>query len=172
MFDNIRRYMPWLKKGTVWIQHDGARPHCGHNTEEWLSVEGSKKGWDMCLFHQPAQSPDLNVNDLGFFHSLKVQSRKIRGKDCNIDDMIIRVRRAWREYCGETLDNIWGHLFGCYEAILVAGGDSVYPKPHKGYRKCKKTSSDAYLEVDVSLCKRANVHLVDTVPPAKRQKKE
>lgn len=67
----VRRKMPWLRGEPVVIQCDGASPHTGKDNINQLNREGQKKGWDIRFVQQRAQSPDLNVNDLGFFRSLK-----------------------------------------------------------------------------------------------------
>jgi hypothetical protein len=63
--------MPWLKGKEVIIQQDGASPHVGRGNIEYFNQEGRKDGWKIQVVTQPPQSPDLNVNDLGFFRSLK-----------------------------------------------------------------------------------------------------
>ena len=55
----------WRRK-TVFCQQDNASPHLSSNNIEFLeSCKG--KHLLICLVNQPAQLPDLNVNDLGLF---------------------------------------------------------------------------------------------------------
>lgn len=63
--------MPWLRSKLVVVQQDGASLHTGKNNPEILNSAGMGLGWLVELVTQPAQSPDLNINDLGFFSSLK-----------------------------------------------------------------------------------------------------
>ncbi|CAN0312642.1 unnamed protein product, partial [Scytosiphon promiscuus] len=46
---------------------DGASPHTGKNNPEILNSAAMGRDWMVELVTQPAQSPDLNVKDLGFF---------------------------------------------------------------------------------------------------------
>ena len=55
------------------MQQDGASPHTGKKNPEILTSAGMGRGWMVELVTQPAQSPHLNVNDLGFFASLKMR---------------------------------------------------------------------------------------------------
>ena len=52
-------------------EQDGATPHTGKDNPDILNSAGMGRGWLVELKTQPSQSPDLNVNDLGFFASLK-----------------------------------------------------------------------------------------------------
>ena len=57
------------------------------------------------LVTQRAQSPDLNVNDLGFFASLK--SRVWGMNASSIDEL-------YEEYDSATLKRVWQSLFKVY----------------------------------------------------------
>ena len=66
----IQEKMSWAKK--VWVQMDNAPPHVGNNGLELLNQYCSEMTHPKIeFFTQPAQSPDLNANDLGFFNSIK-----------------------------------------------------------------------------------------------------
>ncbi|CAB1098721.1 unnamed protein product [Ectocarpus sp. CCAP 1310/34] len=67
----IKEKMPWLRSKRVVVQQDGASPHTGKGNPEILNSAGIARGWLVELVTQPAQSPDLNINDLGCFASLK-----------------------------------------------------------------------------------------------------
>ncbi|CAM9889836.1 unnamed protein product, partial [Heterosigma akashiwo] len=63
----------WLKMGKkqtdrLYIQEDNASPHKLRKDPRWVEAV---RGWNIRLLPQPPQSPDLNKNDLGFFHSLQ-----------------------------------------------------------------------------------------------------
>ena len=53
----------------VIIQQDGAGSHIRENDAEFKEA-CEELGVSVCLMTQPAQSPDLNINDLAFFASL------------------------------------------------------------------------------------------------------
>ncbi|XP_074311253.1 uncharacterized protein LOC141647107 [Silene latifolia] len=50
----------------IFIQQDNARPHIKNNYPEFMAVANTD-GFNIELVFQPPNSPDLNVNDLGFF---------------------------------------------------------------------------------------------------------
>ena len=52
-------------------QHDGARPHTAQVNQRVFASHGKMKDFNIQVVVQPAQSPDLNVDDLAFFHSLQ-----------------------------------------------------------------------------------------------------
>ena len=58
---------PWqyLTRKTVFIQQDGAKSHIADDEEEWLEAV-AECGVNIKLYTQPAQSPDLNINNLAF----------------------------------------------------------------------------------------------------------
>jgi hypothetical protein len=48
------------------IQHDGATSHIDEDDEEfWMGLV------ELGVFKQPANSPDVNINDLGYFRALQ-----------------------------------------------------------------------------------------------------
>jgi hypothetical protein len=55
---------------TIWIQQDNAPSHLPVDDEEFAAAV-AQTGLDIKLVNQPANSPDLNVLDLGFFASLQ-----------------------------------------------------------------------------------------------------
>ncbi|CAM9580406.1 unnamed protein product [Discosporangium mesarthrocarpum] len=63
----IKARMPRPPGHTIFVQHDGAKSHTGGGDMEAIQA---KAGDSIILETQPANSPDLNVNDLGFFHSI------------------------------------------------------------------------------------------------------
>lgn len=75
VFDAIREKMCWFRAGSkkpeagqiIWYQHGGARPHTATANERHWARHGKKKGFGIRVVTQPAQSPDLNVNDMAFF---------------------------------------------------------------------------------------------------------
>jgi hypothetical protein len=70
------------------------------------------------LYTQPAQSPDLNVNDLGFFASL--QSMYYRTSPKNVIELIEMVESY----------HIWLSLQCCMNKIIEEKGDNKYKLPH------------------------------------------
>ncbi|KAI5386953.1 hypothetical protein KIW84_073192 [Lathyrus oleraceus] len=59
-----------LGTSTIFIQQDNARTHINHDDQEFIQ-EATRDGFDIRLMCQPANSPDLNVLDLGFFSAIQ-----------------------------------------------------------------------------------------------------
>ena len=68
------------------------------------------------LVTQPAQSPDLHVNDLGFFASLK--SRVWRMNASSIDELGETIFQQYEEYDSANLERVWQSLFKVYNQTL------------------------------------------------------
>lgn len=142
--------MPWLKDYKVYIQHDGARPHDCKGNDVHFKEEGKKDGWNIIVITQPAQSPDTNILDLGFFNALKRRAAHLKFRARNIDDLIEKISQAYNEYDPVALDHTWAHLFACYNEILRVDGGNIYKAPHIGARKRHKNSpSSVSTVVDV-----------------------
>ncbi|CAN0047978.1 unnamed protein product, partial [Sphacelaria rigidula] len=128
----IKLKMPWLRSKRVIVQRDGASPHTGKNNPEILNSAGMGRGWMVELVTQPAQSPDLNVNDLGFFASLK--SRVWGMNASSIDELVETIFKQYDEYDGDTLERVWQSLFKVYNQTLREMGDNDSSVEHSGVR--------------------------------------
>ncbi len=82
----IKEKMPWLKRKEVIIQQDGAPPHTGKGNLQVLNEAGKQGPWSIKLVTQPTQSPDLNINNLGFFSSLK--TRVLEARFSSIEQLV------------------------------------------------------------------------------------
>ena len=76
------------------------------------------------LVTQPAQSPDLNVNDLGFFESLK--SRVWEMNSSSIDELVETIFQQYEEYDSATLERVLQSLFKVYNQTLRKMGDNDF----------------------------------------------
>lgn len=74
----VSNKMNWCKN--VFIQMDNARPHVGKNNVQKLNDFGDSLIPTVTVTNQPTQSPDLNINDIGLFHSL---NKRIQKSMCN-----------------------------------------------------------------------------------------
>ncbi|CAM9788620.1 unnamed protein product, partial [Sphacelaria rigidula] len=84
------------------------------------------------LVTQPAQLPDLNVNDLGFFTSLK--SRVWGMNASSIDELVETIFKQYEEYDGDTLERVWQSPFKVYNQTLRELGDNDFSVEHSGVR--------------------------------------
>ena len=91
------------------------------------------------LVTQPAQSPDLNVNDLGFFASLK--SRVWGMNASSIDELVETIFQQYAEYDGDTLERVWQSLFKVYNQTLRKMGDNDFRVEHTGVSARQKAGT-------------------------------
>lgn len=88
----------------IFIQQDNAKPHLSEHDEDVVK-EGNRDGFKIQLKPQPANSPDFNVLDLGFFNS--IQSLQHEASPTSIDELIDAVEQALADDRPETLDNVF-----------------------------------------------------------------
>jgi hypothetical protein len=88
----------WPRRGNqcIQIQEDNAPSHISPEEfqEQWLVLkpileEVHGGGLEFHMYFQPANSPDINLNDLAFFVSAKAGYWKNPGR--NIDEMVVRL---------------------------------------------------------------------------------
>ena len=104
LFPAIRSAMKHAKTTTV-LRMDGAGNHFKRSIHHEISQELTKDGFDIRLEQQPSNSPDLNVLDLGFFHSLQTRVAKIK-EGGKLVDILSNVNKAFKEYPPETLERV------------------------------------------------------------------
>ena len=81
-----------VKNLPLFIQMDNAGPHT-NLVDKTIEDAGKVGGWDIRVRRQPANSPDLNILDLGFFNS--IQSIQHTHSPQNITEMIEVVEHAF-----------------------------------------------------------------------------
>eukprot|EP00117_Sycon_ciliatum_P044524 scpid94515/ scgid32113/ len=147
VFCKLREKMWWFGKnagtpeaGTTlyYYQHDGARPHTAKANEAHWSRHGQKSGFSIDVVVQPAQSPDLNVNDLAFFSSLQSDTELVAKR--NVFDLVAAVEKSWAEYPQERMEAVWRVLYASFKGIVTARGDNSYSH-HTGSRAAHSASS-------------------------------
>lgn len=88
MVPTIKNKWPACLSKTIHIQQDNAKPHINNNDPDFRAV-ASSDGFNISLVQQPPNSPDLNVNDLGFFRA--IQSLQQQQACKNADELIAAV---------------------------------------------------------------------------------
>ena len=101
----IKAKMPWFRGREFKIQQDGARPHTGKDTVEELQEGGTGDSWVPIIVTQPPNSSDVNINDRGFFSSLKYEVSQICTHCTNRVDMMANVIKAFDEYPADKLED-------------------------------------------------------------------
>ena len=126
----------------ITIQQDGAKPHfivvddvC--MDEEWNAalVEYGLEG-QINVITQPANSPDVNMNDLGFFNSLQSYYWKTSPK--NPSELIAMVEQVFKEYPPKKLNRIWLSYLMNMNMILKHEGGNKYKTPHMNKEKLER----------------------------------
>lgn len=111
----------------IYIQQDNAKPHVSPN--DGLFCEAAKQGgFDIRLTCQPANSPDLNVLDLGFFNSL--QSIQYKTSSKTTEELVAAVNTAFVDYPVGQSNKIFLTLHGCMKEVMKIGGGNGYNIPH------------------------------------------
>ena len=125
-----------------------------------FEIAGMGHGWLVELVTQPAQSPDLNINDLGFFASLK--SRVWGMNASTVDELVQTIFDQYEEYDGDTLERVWQSLFKVYNQTLRKLGDNDFSVEHTGVRKRQREGTlERVVKYDVEAFKTAWDYLAD-----------
>ena len=125
----------WPQDGAqrvIFIQQDNAKAHITQRDPEWQQVY-IQDGFTFILIQQPANSPDLNILDLGFFRSIQSLMHKKMPK--TIDHMIEAVHEAFFELAPATLRDVWMTLQFVMNEILKCKGGNEYDLPHVNKKK-------------------------------------
>jgi hypothetical protein len=109
------------------IQQDNAGPHIKADDPDFLdAVEDS--GWNINMQFQPPSSPDMNLNDLGFFKS--IQSICEEELPRNVPEMIRVVNDAYAQYPAEHLNKIWLSHQQAMAQTLLSRGNYTFKLTH------------------------------------------
>jgi hypothetical protein len=135
--------MPWAGKNgrTLIYQHDGATPHSGGGNRDYWQEMLARLYPDRSIkvLTQPAQSPDLNTLDLGFFHSLA--NLAYDTDPDTLSDLLDAVEECYWDYDSDTLERVWQAQFNVYNCILEARGDNNFQLPHTGVSKRQRAGT-------------------------------
>jgi hypothetical protein len=128
----------------VRIQQDGAKAHTSekfmtewrHMLDELVSDGVLPHSSKVILDTQPANSPDLNINDLGLFNALQAAYYKTAPRDPV--DLIDCVKKAHAEYPAKKINHLWLTLQLCMNKIIENKGCNHYDIPHINKAKLEK----------------------------------
>ena len=148
VYDMIESKMPWLRGQPYFIQQDGARPHTAEGSVEDLIAAGTGDDWTPIIITQPPNSPDLNINDLGFFHSLKTNVRLICSHCTSRVEMMGNVLKAFEEYPADKLDDIWACYYNNLRSVMQSDGGNDYKQAHNGGKRRRRETGSA---IDLSV---------------------
>jgi hypothetical protein len=115
----------------VRLQQDNAPVHCYTNDADVLAAI-QNLGLNCEIINQPANSPDLNVNDLGFFNSL--QTMQLRNPSTTTMQLKEAVETAHHNYHSSKLKDVFLTLQAVMNCILEHEGGNDYRLPYLGRR--------------------------------------
>ncbi|XP_021848063.1 uncharacterized protein [Spinacia oleracea] len=121
------KWPPHEGEKVIYIIQDNAKAHILQNDQEWQQ-HYKQDGFTLILTQQPANSPDCNILDLGFFRSIQSLMHKKMPK--TVEDLSGAVTEAYNELHAKTLSNVWMSLQYVGNEILKHKGDKNYQLPH------------------------------------------
>ena len=125
---------------TIHIQQDGAKAHIACDDEEWMNALRSfGVQQKINIYTQPPNSPDCNINDLGFFNSLQAEYNTCAPSSAT--DILTMVDESFHKLKGDTINRIWLTYQSCLNAILDNHGHNEYKIPHLGKETLEKNGS-------------------------------
>lgn len=153
VFPAIRQKFPVTHSNNVVIQQDNAKPHVSVNDPDILEA-GSKQSWNIVLQSQPANSPDFNILDLGFFNS--IQNLQYQDSCYNIQQLVSAVENAFDDYPSEKLSKNFVSLQSVMYEAVKANGSNEFKLPHNHKHKMDPNNLPYFnLECDDSVIEGA-----------------
>lgn len=154
----IRAKWPRCASRLIFIQQDNARPHIKDNDLDFRAA-ASIDGFDIHLVHQPPNSPDTNINDLGWFRALQsIQNQHV----CDtVQDLVNAVIQSFEDLSPITLNKVFLSLQSCMIEIMKGKGHNSYKIPHM--KKDALLRQDALpidLEVSTSLVRECITYML------------
>ena len=124
----VKQNWPVGRRGEkIYIQQDNARPHPSGKDKD-ISSACTADNWNIECVFQPANSPDMNILDLGYFNSIQSLQQKMVAK--NIDELIGNVQKSFENLTPVTLNNVWLSLQLAMQETMRCGGDNTYKLGH------------------------------------------
>ncbi|XP_074317044.1 uncharacterized protein LOC141653237 [Silene latifolia] len=123
----IKAKWPANASKTIFIQQDNARPHISDLDPDFRTAATSD-GFDIHLVFQPPNSPDLNINDLGFFRSLQtLQNDEVAS---TVDELVNNVMTAFIDHESMKLNFNYLTLQSVMLEIMKCRGHNDFKIPH------------------------------------------
>ncbi len=129
VFPAIRNKFPVQRNVPIFLQQDNARPHIDPHDPNIVN-EGlpSNSSSPIKILCQPANSPDFNVLDLGFFNSIQSLQNKVMAK--SVEEMVAAVKKEFEEYLVEKLSDVFLTLQSFFESSMETKGANNFKIQH------------------------------------------
>ncbi|XP_074297202.1 uncharacterized protein LOC141627901 [Silene latifolia] len=125
--DAIKAKWPANASKNIYIQQDNARPHISDLDPDFRAA-ASSDGFNIHLIFQPPNSPDLNINDLGFFRSLQtLQNDEVAS---TVDELVGNVMTAFIDHDSMKLNFNYLTLQSVMVEIMKCRGHNNFKIPH------------------------------------------
>ena len=111
----------------ITVQQDNARPHIFPNDPDFLAA-AENQGLQLVLRKQSANSPDQNINDLGFFSAIQALQQEQTAN--SVDELIHHVKSAYADYDPRLLNRVWLTHQQCMIKCMEEQGSNKYELPH------------------------------------------
>jgi hypothetical protein len=127
IFGAIRRKMSWAR--SVDVQWDNAPAHNAKASTKYVkSISKARAGGpDINVVEQPAKSPDMNSNDLGFYNSL--DSKIPNPRPFDLDTLYSCFHTAFKKYDSQLLNKIFDTRKRILKEVLKVKGSNEYKMP-------------------------------------------
>ena len=126
---------PWTDRLSrkIWIQQDGAKSHINTDDNEFKEALQDQE-INAGLYTQAANSPDVNLLDLGFLRAIQ-SFNNVAPK--NKEELIQSVQDAYTNYPRKRLNLTWLTLHSVFNQIILCNGDNDYNIKHLSKEKLK-----------------------------------
>lgn len=122
------------------VQQDGAKPHISKHVVPTITVAGHEGRRNIDVITQPPQSPDLNLLDLAYIHSIQSAAKRLKYSVNSVDEFIEQVTTAFQQYPDDKLLRICALQLVAYREILKDFGGNQYDMQHTGIRTRQMTN--------------------------------
>ena len=106
------------------------------------------------LYTQPANSPDLNINDLGFFQALQAYYKQFSPK--SPEEIVISVQQSYEQYLRQRINHVWLTLMAVVNEIIECHGGNGYDIPHLAKEALERRNE---LPIALEVTHAALIHL-------------
>ncbi|CAN0155606.1 unnamed protein product, partial [Discosporangium mesarthrocarpum] len=120
---------------TIGVQQDGAKPDARDGV---IAASEAAAGANVILETQPSNLPDLNVLDLGFFHSIQ-RVKDDFGLGLGLGGLVGSTIEAFDDYPLEILEQRCSlPFFAVFGEVLGCKGNDILRIPHPGINKAQR----------------------------------
>ena len=118
----------------IWIQQDGAKSHINTDDEEFRQAIQDQELY-AGLYTQAANSPDVNLLDLGFFRAIQSFNDAALKTE---EELIQSVQLVYTNYPRKRLNRTWLTLQSVFNQIILCNGDNEYDIEHLSKEKLER----------------------------------